>query len=369
MRWLTALAVIAAGCSFKVPSGAVNLRLEIPRERAPAGQMLWRPELEKLIPTTIGGMDCFFLNVNGPGIEADETASGRELSFLDLGVTSGLAAAGDGVVSMRVPAGLARTIQVLGIAGSPPLTNCAGRDVKDVLITERPSLFEIGRTTSSLYQDATVTVSNAYQAAYAYDLMSAYEGTLLLNQGYEGSAPLGTINALSGGLPPSGMSDVKDDAALATDFAELQNPALSDAGLAYRLPPPGAGNLFARLDFAFAIGTASLSRYSSFQVDGIVGGGTSAFAGICSAAIGANGGVEVAVYNARLQSWSAPTASLTTAPSALAPLLLPLSSDYLETSGGQTFIHVTVFSTDAASAVGTTCSNLLVDQLKITLVP
>src|SRR3954469_2657266 len=115
-----AVAIACSACTLKVPSG-VGLRVELPHSKEPIAlqEALTRPGGMGLIPSNIGQMDCYLLNVNGPGIDADNSGSGQQLSFLDLGLTSTLAAPTDGFVSMHVPSGLARTIQVLGIAGNP----------------------------------------------------------------------------------------------------------------------------------------------------------------------------------------------------------------------------------------------------------
>jgi hypothetical protein len=366
---LIASVFLLSACTLKPSSGQVHLTIELPRTSRAALELApdWlKPRLASLTPADLSSMDCFFLNVNGPGIEPDTAPSSQELSFLELGVSSGIADRTDGAVSMRVPAGVARTIQVLGLAASPSLLGqCAGIAPADFLIANRPSLFEVGRTTTALYQDQTVNVANAYDPRFAFDLMSQYEGTLALNQGYFGQSPLGGINTLGGGLPPAGMTEL-EQTGLAAAFAKLQNPALT-AGLVYALTPPGAGNQFARLDFAFSLGSIDLSKYRTFKIDGRVGGGASAFAGGVCGAPAANNRVDVAVYDSLVAGWTTTTSAMTTSPAALPTLELPLLTELIDQSGGQNFIHVAMLSTDAAT--GATCSNILVDELRLTLVP
>jgi hypothetical protein len=268
----------------------------------------------------------------------------------------------------------------MGIAANPPLVNqCAGLTPADLLITKRPSLYEVGRTTAPLYQDSTVTIQNVYNPNFAFDLMSQYAGTLVLDQGYAGTNPFGGINTLAGGLPPSGMTDLTTvpTSPIGQAFVKLQNPALTTAGLVQAVQPPGTGNLFARLDFAISLGSIDITQYHSFRVNGLVGGGVSDFTGGICGAPTANSRVDVAVYAPYdFPPWSTPTSSTSTTSAALPTLEVPFTyvqvggqqkPEFLDTFNGVKFIHIAMLSTDAAT--GAFCSNIRVDQLQITLVP
>ena len=161
------------------------------------------------------------------------------------------------------------------------------------------------------------------------------------------------------------MTDISQDSA----FLKLQNPGITNAGLSHVLQPSGA-DAFARLDFAFALGSIDLNRYHTFKIDGIVSGGGLVFSGgNCGAATG-NGGIEIAVYAPNdFPSWSTQTIATGTTPTAITTLELPLTSEFIDTYAGQKFIHVAMLATDAASVGGAQCSKIEVDQLTVNSVP
>ncbi len=134
--WLTIL--VAAGCSF-VPGSRVRIKID------PAG-------LPRLTPSGTRSYDAYLINVSGQGISptlSSASIGSYTPDCVEVGISTKLLTAQqliDGV-SLILPAGVGRKVQVVGVASSFG-SSIVGKDV--------PALFEQGRI-PKLYELAVAT--------------------------------------------------------------------------------------------------------------------------------------------------------------------------------------------------------------------
>lgn len=129
-------------------------------------------------PETLGAMHCFFISVSGTGIvpsEGSARLNSRNPECFGLGTTTKGVKLSELISSdgytFRIPLGPNRQVSVYGAYSSVLGTSCTGKDFGDLFGYEaRPRVYLLGRTTTDLFRDSAVAVTNTYNYQQADDL-------------------------------------------------------------------------------------------------------------------------------------------------------------------------------------------------------
>lgn len=170
MKRLLLLVTFLSSCSFERYSAqpTAEVRLRVPQE--------WLEPRALAGPGSYATVDCFVVDANGPGIDPmyDEA---NPFTTLDLGLNAtwvsraALLASGESTLSIKVPIGRSRTLRILGVTGSPAITDCAARTFagypnKGVLSAPPyPVVTELARSTMDVYTAKAVETSVATDPA------------------------------------------------------------------------------------------------------------------------------------------------------------------------------------------------------------
>jgi hypothetical protein len=135
-------------------------------------------------PNALSDFQCYMVNVYGPGIGSDSGSNGPQPvgDCPYRGVTSDLVATNSTTLSLTVPAGPARTIQVIGFAAQNT-TACPGGTYRDyesshpftgtINTTPAYTVTQLGKVTTDLYKDKSVTIKNTYVSGNSNSKRSA----------------------------------------------------------------------------------------------------------------------------------------------------------------------------------------------------
>lgn len=117
-------------------------------------------------PTSVTAFDCIAVNVMGPSIGAWDSNSATVLAGTGRGYTGivggTVSVTSGGTITVRVPAGSTRVVQILGMTsnvGCP--TGVTGGDLEST--DKFPGTYEVGRDTQSIYKDASIAIANNYK--------------------------------------------------------------------------------------------------------------------------------------------------------------------------------------------------------------
>ncbi len=128
-------------------------------------------------PPALNGFSCLAVNVVGPGINTDRQARDLQGPIEDLlsgktscayaGVTSApIALSADAGISLQIPSGPSRLIQVVGVVDSAGVVCSSSAPVGQI---DTPGgtvgFFEVGRQVVDLFSDTNVEIANAFDPA------------------------------------------------------------------------------------------------------------------------------------------------------------------------------------------------------------
>jgi hypothetical protein len=151
------LAQTLTGCTLNRNAGRKTVRIEFPKSapqvrlRAPASRV-------KSAAVTLADVNCYALNITGDGlVESTPGAncvagSGRA----PVGLTSGWISASQGSISLDVPMGANRRIELLGRVSSA----CSG-SVEGSLASGSVTIHSLASTVTDIATDTTVTLQAA----------------------------------------------------------------------------------------------------------------------------------------------------------------------------------------------------------------
>ena len=316
-------------------------------------------------------MDCYAVNVNGPGIVSQyQSATGDPVPWdcLQLGAMSPMVAVTSATtagITFKVPSGPVRSFQMLGVVAPAGPASCDGISLPDLLRnTPNSAVFSLGSSIGTdVYQDgANIVIHNAYDPAT--ELIES-----CLKDEYGQSAPRprdvyygadsdsGFFSQLNGFLPPFGGASSAFQAS-SIDFA--------------------VRNDYARADFVFPTSGYALSQYNLMKVTVSGYAATSTItSGRCNypGALSSGNGFRVHVYIGNRNTWSLAEASGGSTPpfddevSLLVredgeSLIQYIPLDEISGSAGYLpYVHVSVRSQDQAS--GARCSVLHIADIQL----
>ncbi len=279
------LALTTLSCSLERPDQA-RVRLEIPSRNEAAnllGKSLLGSQWRFLTdPASVDEMDCFVLNVTGPGIansslnhsgynfavDFPKALAGDACSTYGGAISSFVPVASGGNLEVTVPTGPQRLVQVLGARttslGCPSRTYFEleqqyGEEALEDLI---PNLYEVGRQVKDVFGDVTLNLNNTYSASAPKDVQncnSSYEiSTDLLQLWFK---PEG-LPSLSNGTPIASWVNSSVVPGAPADISQatgINKPTFSAATLAGypapRFSPLSDAHFFSR--------TTDLNNFSS----------------------------------------------------------------------------------------------------------
>jgi hypothetical protein len=273
------LALLAsASCSFeRYSKGATaEVKINIPRAllepKALAG------------PGDYSTVDCFVLDVNGPGIDpmySDDSA----FSTLDLGLNSvwfqrtDLIAAGTTTLSVRVPIGRSRTIRILGVTGvtgACPAQTFEGYPSSGALAAPPyPIVNELARATMDIFSGKAVATAELADRS-------------------EDMIPGNTLDAPARAalIVGNSLSDFSEGAPGAASFLTWGLPGSTD-GIAGK----------ARLDIVLDVTGQNLRPYRGLQVQVKAEGGNVASCGLVAPAILTPSNMVLGLWNESAFDW------------------------------------------------------------------
>ncbi len=275
------LILLNASCSLERYSKVetAELKISIPRS------LIENKAGAKAGPGDYSTVDCFVLDVNGPGIDSmyeEDSAFGP----LDLGLNSqwfqrtDLVAAGTTSLDIRVPIGRARTVRILGVSGitgACAAQTFAGFPEKGVLATPPyPVVNELARATLDIF--AGKALATAELADRAEDMIPNNTVTLA-----------GRANLLIG----NSLSDFSEGAPGAGSFITFTVPRSTD-GLSGK----------ARLDLVLNVTNINVRPFRGLQIQAKAAGGSVATCGSTGPAILTPSALTIGLWNEDDFQWS-----------------------------------------------------------------
>jgi hypothetical protein len=382
---LGALGILAgwAGCSLKPELGVgVKVKLAprqpsepetaVSRELAPS-----RPTATTIItmPASSSGMDCFAVNVSGPGIVSEYSSSSADpvpWDCLGFGVVSTMVSASRAItegIELKIPSGQARAFQVLGIVTGSGSSACDGQSLPQLLSSGRPAVYELGRSVAtSLFRDgAEVTVNDAFTPGTEEMVSACLDTAPKLTALYTGKATSTGFftDSLGTSLPPVGLSSPFTSPISNGSFFGTLPVAVTPGGISY-----------ARADFVLDATSAKLGQFQRLQVTiDALGGQVPEVGGICQTPTTGNftgGGYTVRAWiGGASPHWSNQDGTTLSPLSTLSFFYLDENSDVAPeklpySEGGGSYIHLSLRSNTSGN-LGSTCSALYVKQLILQL--
>ena len=142
------------GCTLNRNAGRKTVRIEFP-QTAPQVRLRAPASRAKSAAVTLADVNCYALNITGDGlVESTPGAncvagSGRA----HVGLTSGWISASQGAISLDVPMGANRRIELLGRVSSA----CSG-SVEGILASGSVTIHSLASTVTDIATDTTVTL-------------------------------------------------------------------------------------------------------------------------------------------------------------------------------------------------------------------
>lgn len=234
-------------------------------------------------------VDCFLLDVNGPGIDP-MYADSNPFTTVDLGQNSSwvsrasLVATGSTTLSIRVPIGRSRTVRILGVTGTPAITNCAtqtfaGYPASGMLAAPPyPQVFELARATIDVFSP------------------SAVDTTVVTNPATDTMPPAVTHTA--------GAADSLYLGNSLPDFSEGPPPNTGAFGAFQNVQSTGVLNGRARMDFVLDVSSLNLKSYRGLQVKLEAAGGAVNCGATGTPAISTASDLVLGLWNETGYAWS-----------------------------------------------------------------
>lgn len=186
---MSSFLLINISCTLESRSTA-TLNISLPKLAKSSGRAV---ETFSAPPSSVSGFDCLAVNVMGPGIAprgpspnqatVDEIIGGNFCSYA--GVLSPPVLAGTGgTVSLRVPKGNRRIIQILGVLSTSAceqgLFSHFDKGPNTVLDPDYPGIYEVGRVVVDLNSDSTTSVTSSYDPVDLKEVR-CYRGSINCN--------------------------------------------------------------------------------------------------------------------------------------------------------------------------------------------
>jgi len=361
MKKLSALVVVIllSGCRFS-PDNTLQLQVRY-------------PDGDSRKPSKAESFACYVVTVSGSKLSsgfADAAAT-----CLKLGKMSDIVdreTLRDKGVSIAVPAGEPISVKLFGIDKTSAVS-CSDMKFRD-LITGAEStaeLYEIGTKSTTAFADTEIEIPNDYNAnspALLRPCLSAATSTTLsLAHVYEGDAT-GTSTSVTfpesiGTLPPL------DFQGASMGVISFVATILGDGRLTSFTT---TNNSHKRLDFLYSFSDRAFpDEVLGFTVT-IAGKGGLISNSTCLATNNVNQGNGYELRVGKGNTWSLTEGVLTSTFSDATESTITLSppGDFLTTSGGQDFLHLTVRSNNLTNFSGTPklCSALQIDKLEVSAV-
>ncbi len=151
------LAQTLTGCTLNRNAGRKTVRIEFP-ETAPQVRLRAPASRAKAAVVTLADVNCYAINITGDGLV--ESTPGANCvagsGSAPLGLTSGWISASQGSISLDVPMGANRRIELLGRVA----TSCSG-SVEGSLASGAVSIHSLASTVTDIAADTTVTLQAA----------------------------------------------------------------------------------------------------------------------------------------------------------------------------------------------------------------
>lgn len=174
MRTLALLvtSLVLSGCVGKPRWVDVKLQIQLPSKATANGHRGFNP-------ASATGFDCLAVNIMGPGIDAiasspnadtvSEIVAGSSCSYPGI-LSELIPLTNSGEVTLKLPAGSDRVIQLLGILSTDNTCTAPIKDHFDDIASplhdsQYPGIYEIGRAVADINSSQRVTIANAYDAA------------------------------------------------------------------------------------------------------------------------------------------------------------------------------------------------------------
>lgn len=315
------------GCSLQPTASSVTLVLDVPKSSAaqvqsrnskgsaglqeneifevPGANEIWHdwlsldgPRALNSPPSTVDGFDCYGVNVYAPDLSSTSNG-GSNCAYK--GVTSSLATSGNNVITMTVPAGPARKIQMIGVQNQlAPGGGCgSAKNLSDFInLTNNPptngtgpsgstgntgtggspypqgfQLNLLGSTQADLFQSTTVTISNSYNPSSPVAPFQCSNG----GPGQGVNVPLAAIAYGSVSIPSFGGGDVPSVWPPTTTNGFLVSSFNANAGDTQLLGNPNnttplmyvaSGGEYERVDMVFDLAQVpNFMQYSNVTVN------------------------------------------------------------------------------------------------------
>jgi hypothetical protein len=358
---------------------------------------------------SVDDFECFAVNAYGNGIGYNYTSSqspGLDCPYR--GVTSTLASANDGTISLKVPSGAGRTIQMIGVAtyGKACPTNQTLEQFEQGYWDPNPNpspsgpplyqMVEIGKTKVDLFRDQKVEIQNSFVPATAangggfynypfgcpYAMASPFPTTspgpnvgpklLPIVSGFVGfSTTTGYIDTPGGALPPTPAGG-----SLSFMTPAQVNPLSNPANSTPVWFSTTATTALARTDFIFDTAGEDLTKYSAVRVVVAAAGGASS---ACDGALPLIGGYATtppgytfSLYNSSTATWLpiyvASSGNFVSGVLSTTVANGPLNQ-YLVAEGAGSYFHVSIRSTAKSAISAGPCSGLLIQNVQVWLDP